>query len=295
MAAIFRIAPQTIVKALIRLGLSAVALWWVSRKIDFPSTLDLMKSLNWTYAIPAVLAFIISHLVSAERIRRIWSAAFVRLKPSYVLRLYWMGMFYSLFLPGGIGGDGYKVYILRRYAKLNLGNLVRAGILDRGAGMACIGWISLFISVFLLDLPQPWESLGYVGLVIFFPVFWLVMRLFFNLFLKIYAWVLSLSMLKQGLQATSASLLVLAMGQEFVWSYPLAFLLSSLSLLLPISIGGLGARELVLNELPESFAIDYEVATAMSLSFFAINVMVSLMGAAVKVLPVETEEENSEE
>jgi hypothetical protein len=35
----------------------------------------------------------------------------LKLNPKYNLRLYFLGLFYNVLLPGGIGGDGYKIFM----------------------------------------------------------------------------------------------------------------------------------------------------------------------------------------
>ena len=47
------------------------------------------------------------------------------------LCLCYVGMFYNLFLPGGIGGDAYKVYQLRKYHQGRTFAIVQAMIFDR--------------------------------------------------------------------------------------------------------------------------------------------------------------------
>lgn len=54
------------------------------------------------------------------------------------LKLYALGMFYNLFLPGGSGGDGYKVYLLRKLYKAPVKHLLSAVLLDRINGVAVV-------------------------------------------------------------------------------------------------------------------------------------------------------------
>ena len=270
----------------LRIVLSVVAMWLVSRRIDFGAVWSLMTQLKPGWVLLSVLVFTLSHVVSSERSRWLWRAAGADLHPLYVWRLYWLGMFYSLFLPGGVGGDGYKVYILKRYGETPLASLVKAGLLDRGYGVAAILWLSALLALFVLTLPAGIPQVVVVGLILFFPLLWLFIRIFFPVFIRVY-WPATLySLTKQLLQAGSAICLLLAIGTPYSHAYPLAFLLSSLALLLPISVGGMGARELVLSYLPGDFPINEEAAVATSLLFFILSALFSLAGATTRALPV---------
>jgi uncharacterized membrane protein YbhN (UPF0104 family) len=60
--------------------------------------------------------------------------------------------------------------------------------------------------------------------------------------------------------------------------YQLVFLLSSVVAVLPLTIGGVGARELVFILSHEYMSIDKNAAVAFSLLFFIITALCSLIG-----------------
>jgi uncharacterized protein (TIRG00374 family) len=70
---------------------------------------------------------------------------------------------------------------------------------------------------------------------------------------------------------------------ENILAYQLVFLLSSIVAVLPLTIGGVGARELVFVYAHAYAGIDEAAAVAFSLLFFLISAAVSLVGAFVKV------------
>ncbi len=272
-------------KTFLRLALSGLALWLVSRRVDLVHSLELIRAINPWWLLPAALAFVLSHVCSSERSRHLWRAGGLDLSRGYAWRLYWLGAFYSLFLPGGVGGDGYKIYLLRRHTGTATGTLVQAGLLDRGYGVAAILWLALLLALAVIPgLNTAWSL---VALALSWPVLGLLLRLGFARFRSAFVAAVGLSLLKQVLQAAAAAGLLMALGGPYHHGYPLAFLLSSLALLLPISVGGMGARELVLSYLPPSFPIDEEVAVSMSLLFFLFSALYSLLGAAVQALPVQ--------
>jgi hypothetical protein len=284
-----------------RVVLSALALYLASRKVDFAEAFGwwqgLVRSPSGWWLIPATAALLLSHGLSAERARQLWRCADLPLRYGYALRLYLAGMFYSLFLPGGVGGDGYKVFILKRHTKVAWKPLLQAGLLDRGGGvLAILTWCAA-MALAVLVLPAALRWILIAGLAFGVPLYLLGMRWVFPRFWPARFSLFGLSLAKQGLQALSAVALVAAFvgtgstqtALEAGWpaSYATAFLLSSLALLLPISVGGVGARELMLGYLPAGFGINEELAVAMSLLFFLLNTAVSLTGILVRVVPVD--------
>lgn len=282
-------------RTLLRLVLSVLALWLVSRRIDFAAVGQLLLALKWPWLLPAVVLFVLSHVASSERSRWLWRAAGADLQPAYTWRLYWLGLFYSLFLPGGVGGDGYKVYHLNRHTPAKLPALIKAGLLDRGYGVALILWLSGALALFIPGLEPLWRRWLLLVLLAYFPLLWLFLRVVFPSFQPVFFPALGYSLVKQVLQAAAAVGLLFALGTPFHPAYPLAFLLSSLALLLPISIGGMGARELVLSYLPADFPIQEEAAVAMSLLFFVLSALFALTGSTARDLPVQFREGRAED
>jgi glycosyltransferase 2 family protein len=44
----------------------------------------------------------------------------VNIPEKHIIQLYLLGIYYNLFLPGGIGGDGYKIYLLKQKIKIKV-------------------------------------------------------------------------------------------------------------------------------------------------------------------------------
>ena len=76
----------------------------------------------------------------------------------------------------------------------------------------------------------------------------------------------------------------MALGiSENILAYQLVFLLSSIVAVLPLTIGGVGARELVFIYAHTYAGIQETAAVAFSLIFFLISALVSLSGSWIKV------------
>jgi uncharacterized membrane protein YbhN (UPF0104 family) len=197
-------------------------------------------------------------------------------------------MFYNLFLPGGIGGDGYKVYLLNKAFKTPVKQLLKASLLDRLGGLVAIVALLLAL-VGLIELPWQWFATWTTKILLFVaalgvvPAFWLLQKVLFPNFLPSFWKGIIWSLVGQLSQMASVFCLLLALGvQDKFLAYQAVFLLSSIVAVLPLTIGGVGARELVVVYAHSYAGIKETEAVAFSLLFFLISAAVSLSGAWVK-------------
>jgi uncharacterized membrane protein YbhN (UPF0104 family) len=239
--------------------------------------------------IPAVLLFVASKVFTAFRLNLYFKNIGLQISESQNWLLYLIGMFYNLFLPGGIGGDGYKVYLLNKHFKTPVKKLVQSALLDRLGGLVAIVFLlfGLFLIVDIqLEFLQGglWNTLMLAGLVLTIPAFWLAQKLLFQDFLPSF-WPANVwSFAGQIAQLICAWFILRAFGiTENILAYQLVFLLSSIVAVLPLTIGGVGARELVFIYAHEYAGIEETAAVAFSLIFFLISAAVSFAGAFVKV------------
>jgi conserved hypothetical protein len=166
---------------------------------------------------------------------------------------------------------------------------VQAALLDRLGGLVAIVFL-LFGFFLLVDVKLDflesglWNGLMIAGLILTIPVFWLVQKLIFKDFLPSF-WSANLwSFAGQIAQLICAWFILMALGvDEKILAYQLVFLLSSIVAVLPLTIGGVGARELVFVYAHQYAGIEEATAVAFSLIFFLITAGVSLVGAFVKV------------
>lgn len=276
-------------KTLLKLILTGLALYLVFRKIDTEQLLQLVKTIQWVWLIPAILLFVLSKVFTALRLNQYFRNIGLQISEKLNLRLYLIGMFYNLFLPGGIGGDGYKVYLLNKHFKTPIKKLLQSALLDRLGGLVAI--VFLLLGLFLLvDIQmdfletEVWKGLMIAGLLFTIPGFWLLQKLFFKDFLPSFWSANAWSMAGQIAQLICAWFILWSLGiTENILAYQLVFLLSSIVAVLPLTIGGMGARELVFIYAHTYAGIEETTAVAFSLIFFLITATVSLMGAFVKV------------
>lgn len=273
----------------LKLVLTGLALFLVFRKIDTNQLWQITKTIHWFWLVPAILIFVLSKLFTAFRLNLYFKNIGLHISEKLNIKLYLIGMFYNLFLPGGIGGDGYKVYLLNKHFQTPVKSLVQASLLDRLGGLVAIIFL-LLVLILPVDLALPfasqipWEVLVGVAALLVVPVFWLMQKLLFKFFLPSFWKANGWSMAGQVAQLVCAWFILKSLGvTENFLSYQLVFLLSSIVAVLPLTIGGVGARELVFVYAHTYAGIDEAIAVAFSLLFFLITAMVSLTGSMISI------------
>lgn len=275
-------------KTALKILLTGGALYLVFQKIDTEQLLQLSKNLSWPWLLPAIALFVGSKVATAIRLNQYFANIHLLLSAWENWRLYLIGMFYNLFLPGGIGGDGYKVYLLNKDFKTPVKELLKASLLDRLGGLVAI--VALLLALLgLIELPwqgfATWTSkaLLFAAALGVVPAFWLLQKVLFPNFLPSFWQGIIWSLVGQLAQMASVFCLLLALGvQDNFLAYQAVFLLSSIVAVLPLTIGGVGARELVVVYAHSYAGIQETEAVVFSLLFFLISAAVSLSGAWIK-------------
>lgn len=265
-------------KFVLKLLVSGLALYLVFTRIDLAEIGAVLRQSQWPWLFPALAAFVLSQYLSAIRLNVFLHRLDIPLTHSYNFKLYLLGMFYNLFLPGGIGGDGYKVYLLNRLFGKGVRPLVSALLLDRLVGLVALGTLGVLFFYFSgVEAPYgKWYGgvLPLGGLCFFFLVWKWFPRWMPDL-PRVIGW----SFAVQLAQVLSACFLLLGLGQEGAFvGYLCLFLLSSIAAAVPFTIGGAGARELAFLFGAPFFGLDQALAITLSLLFYLLTVLVSLAG-----------------
>ena len=98
-------------KLLLKTGITVLCFWYISTKIDFEKAFDALLKANRVLLLVALLFFVLSKFLSAFRLNIYFRNIQLQLSEWKNIKLYWLGMFYNLFLPGAISGDAYKVIL----------------------------------------------------------------------------------------------------------------------------------------------------------------------------------------
>lgn len=266
-------------KLILKIGVSVLCLWYVSRKIDWLETWRLLAGSKKIWLLAAALFFVLSKILASFRLNIYFRNISLQLPEKTNLALYWLGMFYNLFLPGGIGGDAYKVILLNKKGKINSYKLTTAAVLlDRISGMAGLGILAA-VFYFLLYNGTLFSYLAVAAILPGVFVFWLVVKKWFPSFISGFNSTLLLGLGVQLLQVACVYFLMLSIGIHHHFNaFQFIFLLSSIVAILPFTIGGLGAREIVFLWGAAAFGLGNHEAVYISLLFYFITVLVSLAG-----------------
>lgn len=262
----------------IKIVLSILAIVYVLKKVTLNDVSGILFSARTIFLIIAMLLFVASKVVASFRTLLILNRYNVSINWWRNLKLYWTGMFYNLFLPGGIGGDVYKTVIINRMHASGIKTSAVAIIMDRVAGVVAL-IILAFIGMIFTSLYEkynwvvfagiPLAIVGFSGLIYFFT------PELKGLSGKLLGW----SFLVQVLQVLCVIFILLSFRIDtFYPQYILVFLISSIAAMLPLSIGGIGVRELVFYSLSNYFYLDQGVAVTVSFTFFIITAFSSLWG-----------------
>ncbi|MDQ6757620.1 MAG: flippase-like domain-containing protein [Bacteroidota bacterium] len=274
-----------ILKLFIKIIVTSVCLWYVSKKIDWSLTWQLLQQSNKWWLIAATFLFILSKMVSSYRLNIYFKNIGVHLSENSNLKLYWLGMFYNLFLPGGIGGDAYKVILLNRNKKQSAKLLGAAVLLDRVSGV--IGLAILAAVYFALASTQKSYSTSVLAAVVpSLAIYYFFIKKIFPSFINVFVSTLLLGLLVQILQVLCAYCIMLSIQiTQHQSAYIFIFLLSSIVAILPFTIGGLGAREVVFLWGSNLFFLDRQQSIYISILFYLITVLVSFVGLRWSLTP----------
>ena len=277
---------KKLLKPLLQLLVTGLALYLVLKKTDIAKLFGIILSANPWYLLLSLFFFNISKLFNAVRLNRFFKAIGIELSAMYNLKLYYLGMFYNLFLPGGIGGDGYKIYVLQKNHGLKMINVFHAVLWDRICGIIALVFLSVILllpSTFALKLPQlvpyAWFLLGAL-----YPLALLLNKFFYKQFIGVFTITALESLLVQIAQVISAFFILQAISlQANHIDYLAIFLMSTVATILPITIGGAGAREVTFYYLLNFIQLETLAGVALSLIFFGISALSSLAGVLTKI------------
>ena len=263
---------------LLKLGVSAAAIWWVLSKISFKEVLGVFSSANAYFLFGAIVFLTVSFIFSAFRQNLSFRNTGANLSQPLNIKLFWLGMFYNLFLPGGIGGDGYKVYLVNKYRKNGLKKNIGTMLVNRISGLVAVGMITVVL-YYLSGLHLQYGNAAWIGIPFVYGLYLLVLKFFFKSFLKIHAGLFWWSLALQMMQFVSALFILFAFHQTTdLFDYLFLFFVSAIATALPITIGGIGAREMVFLVGAKTLGLNNELCIALSIMFFVMSAILSLGG-----------------
>ncbi|MGB6153725.1 MAG: lysylphosphatidylglycerol synthase transmembrane domain-containing protein [Pricia sp.] len=266
--------------ALLKIAISLLLVYFVFTKVNFAEVWGVLQKSHLGYIVLALLFFIASKVVSAFRLNLYFHQLGVPLTHKSNLELYLQGMFYNLFLPGGIGGDAYKGYLIKKKFEVPTKRVVAVLLLDRLSGLLLL---FLYACILAMGLQNRWLSEYRIlfGLSIIFSVlvFWALNKGFFGYVLPVFWKSATYSAVTQGLQLVCLYLILCGLSIENnILAYLFVFLISSIVSVVPLTIGGIGSREVTFYYGALWLGLNKDTSVGISMAFFLITAFVSLLG-----------------
>jgi len=288
---------------ILKLLLTSALLVAVVSYVDVAQVWERIHTVNPLWLLASLACLAIGYVMCGVRWAWIAEGLGIEVSKRRKVKLYFLGMFASLFLPSTIGGDVIRgVLLAKTDGRRGIG--VSAGasvILDRVNGMYAL-LLLLTICMLFFDWSMAWWAswmavvLAAWGGMLFYPLVdrYLVSRLPEKLeklkslplmepsFQKMWWRSLPISFLFQMLIVQAHFFLGLAVGLEMSWAaFSIMVGLVALVATLPISLNGFGVREAGYVSFAVYFGANGDAATAMAALWVIVLGMASLPGAWV--------------
>lgn len=224
-------------------------------------------------------------IISALRSRLYFNSVHLPLNRPFAIGLYFTGCLYNSFLPGGISGDGYKIYLLGKLSTIRRLTIFRVLVSERASGLL---FLLLFFYLFLF-LSHAYTRIPYgnVLLSIATPVTVISYILLTRWLLKEHPGT-SLKAVPYSFVIQAIGILValsvlcsfhdLSTSFDIISGFLTLFLLSNVLTVLPVSIGGIGIRELAFLYGAPLLSLDPEPGIALGIIYFALYTLMALSG-----------------
>lgn len=292
----------------IKIAISVLLLIIFSYNTDFISLEENLFSLTFFNTFICFTVFLVACFVSAYK----WNILLPKHNYFELVKYTFIGIFYSVVLPGQIAGEVMKIY---RLGKKNIEIIAASVLVDRIIGLVAIlvvanlGFLlasndfspnfsfiflglTVFLVIFLFSLQVNLFNRFFFGLVQYLSKKTLRFRWLFSKFeLFLVAWLsytksyyrLFLCLVMGILFQLLLVLVVYILAREiniyiqfFDWCW--IFAVVSFAVLLPITIGGFGVREGVFVSALNLFGVPVEKAIALSFAVFGITLLGVLIG-----------------
>jgi len=286
---------------LAKLFFVAVATYLVFSKVQLEDLLLIISEANWGFLLLALVASNASLWVSSLRSRHYFASMGLALSKTYSLCLYYIGSFCNLLLPGGISGDGYKVYILSKTKNFSKIKAIRIMFYERVNGfyiLVILGIICFLFSSFKNFIPYS-VIMAIILLILVTPVYLFGCKYIIhdriNTAMKASLYSLGVQLLQMIISiCTLAAIFPDALLIDYI-NYTVLFIVASILVIFPISIGGIGIRELTFLYGFEYFGYQTheDLGVSFALLLFVMSILTSLPGLPLMMLKLPYQKKHS--
>lgn len=297
-------------KYLINLAVFIFSIFFLYQKIDFEKVFEITKDVSYYIFIPTIMISVSRTWLNGLRWKTLHPDNEGALTNWSYFRFSMLALLFNRFMPGALGGDIVKTIYSVSDKKTKKSKRIISVVIDRLVGLFSIltfGILALLVSQHKLEFNKMYLYgiflLFVVALILLFntKVVLVIERFFGRLkFLQKYtfkiisAWKESVVHYKQNKRKLLYSLLLcipihfLSFIIFFIFSKALDIPISFSDLIfviaimwlitsLPISIGGMGVRELSLVWLLSMFSVSSEKAVSLSLLFYVNGIIISII------------------
>lgn len=277
----------TTIKSILKYLIGIVLLALLLHHTDLTKIGGYFRQIPPLHMLSALVYVTLAQLIASMRMRYFFHASGFHMNKKFACVLFYVGAFYNFLLPGGIGGDAYKVILARKRMEMPAIQGIRIMIADRASGL-CVLMIILFTSLYLIDLSKLTayaHLLISLALIITLAAYVIISKIFLKLPPKAMLMSLPYSLVSQScwVLALFAFWKSLGNGQNFI-EYTMLYCAASIASMLPISVGGLGIREMTYSYGAATITryagipVDGDLGVVLSLCIFALTFVAALPG-----------------
>ena len=260
--------------SILQIVITVFFVYFTVSNLDLSKLFEVLNNINILYLIIAASIYFSSQIISSERLRYILNDNKFIISFKQNFTLYLIGLFYNFFIPGGIGGDAYKSFLMNKKFNWKLSKVVKLLLLDRliGLGVLCCILIGLYEIIFLnFNFIYLILTLCFLSIIGYYMV-----KLIFknqNIFWKSFLY----SLANHTIQFISLFIILYSLGiEDSYFEIIIVFILSSIFSV--FSFGGIGIREYIFLSSASILNFSPELSASIGLLFTVSAAISSLPG-----------------
>lgn len=264
-----------------------ISFYIIYKKTELELVFANIKNLDVKLLIAAFFTLICSQYISSLRLRYYFGANGLNLSKWQSSSIYFIGNFFNNLLPGGIGGDGYIIYLIGKLKHFSKVKSLQIMLSCRASGLM---WLIIFAYI-MASFSNHFSEFHIYGILLkewmlnltiipIILIYILTAKFIMKENIRTIFSAAIYSILVQLVSLLSAFFLLTALSPndpEMV-DYLVLFMISSIVAVLPISVAGAGLRELTFIYASSLFGLEKELGVAFALVFFSMNIVCSVIG-----------------
>lgn len=279
---------KPIIIIVLKISFILLAFYLVFQKIHIPQIVSILEEIDISWLVLALILSNISLIFSGLRSRLYFDEFGLVLSKAFAVGIYYIGTLFNVVLPGGITGDGYKVLVISKKHSFSKLKALRVILYERVNGfyaLAFIGFCCVYFSHFK-DISNVFV-INTMLLIAITPCYAFgikyVLRDKFNaaIIATPYSFIVQILQVLMALSIMKAFQIDTMPYMDLL----VLFIAGSILCVLPISIGGIGMRELVFLYGADILgSINPELSVSVGFLSFLIYALTALVGLPIMLL-----------